>query len=276
MTGEYPEVDGLTQHHLEAKVDQAELRRKLAAVKSIVERCRLQFTEDGLYINTAGDNDVASVETTIDAEYTTDFEACTVGVETGSLYRAATFTGAPTESVTVRLDREPDENSPLSFSCSNSIDWHRMVALDTLDVTPARPELPIRGEAATATVPVRQFKAGVGVADVAGGHPIRISIGSRVVSFCPDPPKGGRGLWPISDDVTIEGQALSRYAASYLRDMATALPPGGDVTLRLSDAYPMAVETGDGLRFVLAPYRPNGLEDTIQQKRAERNGEVEV
>ena len=231
---------------MSADVSTRQLLPALRALDSLLDECKLHFDEDALRVDTVVPSKVAQVAVEIDAEYQTHIEETVVGIDPSEFYRACRSRAVDRE-VTVQLT---DDDEDMVVSSGNTLSYVPVTDPDKIRSGNEPSEFELT---TTARLPTIEFKSAVGAVSGGPNHGLEISLGDdglTVLSI--DHAAVGRER---RTEATVQGPAASaQYSQSFLTDMANALPPSGEVTVELSDGFPVAITADCGVEFLLAPH----------------------
>lgn len=232
------------QYRLEATTDTTRLTRATGALGQFVDAYELRFEADTIEAQIVDAAHVLAGGVSIPVEYETDHEAVTIAVEHDDLERGLIELDNPeTQTLTLR-----DGEDELTVTAAAYIDYVPLSDPNSLrDMDePDEPEY-----RTTVTAPASRFKAAVvGVAGPSS-QPIRLSTRGD----CLEVATRVDGDWyrfDLDGTATVDGPDVTAYySGDYLTDIAAALSPRAEVTLRFDDGYPLRVET-ENMWFVLA------------------------
>ena len=238
------------QYRLEAEADTTKLKRATGALGQFVDAYELRFEADAIESQIVDAAHVLAGGVSIPVEYQTDHEAVTIAVEHSAFNRGLIELDDPeTQTLTLR-----DGEDELSVSAGSYMDYVPLADPHSLrDVEqPDEPEYPT-----TVTGPASRFKAAVGGVAGPSSQPVRLStrddwlnVATRV--------DGDWYTLDLDGTATVDGPDVTAYYSSdYLTDIAAALSPRAEVTLRFGDDLPLRVET-EHMWFVLASRLPEG------------------
>lgn len=233
------------QYRLEATADTDRLSRATGALGQFVNAYELSFEADAIEAEIVDAANVLAGGVSIPVEYETDHEAVTIAVEHDDLDRGLiTLDNPETQKLTLR-----DGEDELTVSAGNYMDTVSLAdphSLRDMDA-PDRPDYQT-----TVTAPASRFKAAVGGVAGPSSQPVRLST----TDDCLDVATRVDGDWYTFDldgTATVDGpDVTAHYSSDYLTDIAAALSPRAEVTLRFGDDYPLRVET-EHMWFALAP-----------------------
>lgn len=233
------------QYRLEATADTTRLTRAVGALGQFVNAYELRFEADAIEAEIVDAAHVLAGGVSVPVEYETDHEAVTIAVEHDDLERGLIGIDNPeTQTLTLR-----DGEDELTATAGNGTDYVPLTdphSLRDMD-TPAEPEYPT-----TVTAPASRFKAAVGGVAAPSSQPVRLSTTDDWVGVATRV-DGDWYTFDLDGTASVDGPDVAAcYASDYLSDIAAALSPRAEVTLRFGDNYPLRVET-EHMWFALAP-----------------------
>ncbi|PCR88652.1 beta clamp domain-containing protein [Natrinema ejinorense] len=233
------------QYRLEATVNTNALTRATGALGQFVDAYPLRFEADAIEATITDAAHVIAGGVSIPVEYETDHEAVTIAVEHSAFNRGVIELDDPeTQTLTLR-----DGEDELTVSAASYIDYVPLRDRTSLRdmAAPDEPEYPT-----TVTAPASRFKAAVGGVAGPSSQPVRLSTTDDWVDVATRV-DGDWYTFDLDGTATVDGPDVAAcYASDYLTDIAAALSPRAEVTLRFGEDYPLRVET-EHMWFVLAP-----------------------
>ncbi|ELZ05779.1 hypothetical protein [Natrialba aegyptia] len=239
------------QVYLKGDVETTAFHRAIHTLGMFADAYRLEFTETSIDARLTDPSNTLACGVSVPIDYQTDHESVTIGVEHEDFDWATRFIGTP-ETATLRLN---DGEERIQIMAGNGLDEAALVDPDSIREYSAPPEVLYQ---TTATLEAQAFKAAVGAVSspVDAGLQLQARNGSLTLS-----PESSTDDWTI--DAEIDGEdSVQAYSQSYLTDIASALPPEGDVTISFGADNLLRVSIGAACRetasawFVLAPRLP--------------------
>lgn len=233
------------QRWMKADADAAKLARAIATLGTFVDGYELTFEADALESEFVCPSNTVAGGVTVPLEYQTDHERVTIAVEHETFRRAVRFPDDP-ETVSLRVN---DGEDRIQTMASHYLDEAQLVDAESVATHDQPDELEY---ATTVTTDAQQFKAAVGAVGGPSDEPLRLAAREGTLEVAGR--ERGTGFvdeWPIQAAVDGPGSTQT-YSQSFLGDIATALPPTGEVTIHFGVDHPVRLET-EHMWFVLAP-----------------------